>query len=820
MPPTQRRTAARKKTGNKPATSAPKVSRQRRPEDLSVEEWQIQLRRQFGREQSFGLERLGEEPVFSEFAVSNPDTTGYYRVAIRGTGLGDNFCSCPDFATNDLGTCKHIEFTLGKLEGKRGTKAALAAGYQPQHSELFLHYGTARTVRFRAGSLCPPVLLARANQLFNAAHAWSLPPERFPELDDFLLAARSADHEVRCYEDALAFIAQTRDAVHRGDVLDRAYPDGAHSKKLKRLLKIELYPYQAAGALFAARAGRALIGDEMGLGKTIQAIAAAELLSRHFGAERILVVCPTSLKRQWQREIRRFADRDSQVIQGLRSMRQQQYGNDIGCKITNYEVLARDLDLIQDWSPDIVIVDEAQRIKNWNTVAARALKRIESPYAIVLTGTPLENRLEELISIVQFVDRHRLGPTWRLLHDHQIRDDHGRVVGYRELDRLGATLAPVMLRRRKAEVLEQLPERVDNLLFVPMTPEQRIHHDENGDIVAKIVHRWRKTGFLSDADQRRLTCCLQNMRMSCNSTFLLDQQTDHGVKADELMAVLDELFEQPDAKAVVFSQWVRTHELIARRLQARGWGHVLFHGGVPSEKRAALIDRFIEDPACRLFLSTDAGGVGLNLQHAAATIVNMDLPWNPAVLEQRIGRVYRLGQTRSVQVVNLVAQGTIEEGMLSVLAFKKSLFAGVLEGGDKEIFLHGTRLSKFMESVEEVTGTMGDADVAFENSPTETTPTEAAASEADPTAPLNPEELASPSSPAPSDPWAPLLEAGLALVDTLSAAQHGDGTSSTSWIDTDPKTGQSYLKLPMPEPETVRRLADALTGLLAGQRRI
>ncbi|MBM4200580.1 MAG: DEAD/DEAH box helicase, partial [Gammaproteobacteria bacterium] len=480
----------------------------------------------------------------------------------------------------------------------------------------------------------------------------------------------------------------------------------------------------------------------------------------------------------------------------------------------------RDLDLIQDWSPDIVIVDEAQRIKNWNTVAARALKRIESPYAIVLTGTPLENRLEELISIVQFVDRHRLGPTWRLLHDHQIRDDHGRVVGYRELDRLGATLAPVMLRRRKAEVLEQLPERVDNLLFVPMTPEQRIHHDENGDIVAKIVHRWRKTGFLSDADQRRLTCCLQNMRMSCNSTFLLDQQTDHGVKADELMAVLDELFEQPDAKAVVFSQWVRTHELIARRLQARGWGHVLFHGGVPSEKRAALIDRFIEDPACRLFLSTDAGGVGLNLQHAAATIVNMDLPWNPAVLEQRIGRVYRLGQTRSVQVVNLVAQGTIEEGMLSVLAFKKSLFAGVLEGGDKEIFLHGTRLSKFMESVEEVTGTMGDADVAFENSPTETTPTEAAASEADPTAPLNPEELASPSSPAPSDPWAPLLEAGLALVDTLSAAQHGDGTSSTSWIDTDPKTGQSYLKLPMPEPETVRRLADALTGLLAGQRRI
>jgi SNF2 family DNA or RNA helicase len=328
-------------------------------------------------------------------------------------------------------------------------------------------------------------------------------------------------------------------------------------------------------------------------------------------------------------------------------------------RITNYETLARDLDLINAWAPAVVIVDEAQRIKNWNTVAARALKRIASPYAIVLTGTPLQNRLEELVSIVQFVDQHRLGPTWRLLHEHQLRDESGRVVGYRNLDRIGTTLAPIMLRRRKAEVLDQLPERVDNTLFVPMTDAQLVHHTENGETVRRIVQRWRKTGFLSDVDRRLLTCALQNMRMSCDSTYLLDHETDHGTKADELMTLLEELFEQPDAKVVIFSQWVRTHELIARRLQSRGWGHVLFHGGVPADERPALIDRFHDDPDCRVFLPTDAGGVGLNLQHAAATVVNMDLPWNPAVLEQRIGRVYRLGQRKSVQVVNFVAQGSI-----------------------------------------------------------------------------------------------------------------------------------------------------------------
>ena len=273
-------------------------------------------------------------------------------------------------------------------------------------------------------------------------------------------------------------------------------------------------------------------------------------------------------------------------------------------------------------------------------------------------------------------------------------------------------MAPILLRRRKAEVLTQLPERADKMLFVPMTREQRVHHDENGQIVTRIVSRWRKTSYLSDIDQRRLQCALQNMRMSCNSTCLLDHETDFGHKADELVTLLEELFEQPDAKAVVFSQWLGAHEVLMRRLRERGWGHVLFHGGVPADKRGALVDRFVQDPACRLFLSTDAGGVGLNLQHAAATVVNRDLPWNPAKLEQRIGRVHRIGQSRGVQVINLVAQGSIEEGMLGVLAFKKSLFAGVLDGGDSAVFMNGTRLSQFTESVDAVNGAMGAAEEA------------------------------------------------------------------------------------------------------------
>lgn len=828
---------------------------------MAVEEWQRGLRRQFGRVQAFKWKNLGAEPIFSEFAVENPQSGSRYRVAIRGVQPGENFCSCPDFSINDLGTCKHIEFILGRLERKRGGRRALAQGFKPRYSEVYLQYGAERHVRFRAGLDCPPPLARRAARLFRGPPAGVLSAAQMSAFQSFLAQAQRCDHEVRCYEDVLGFVAQIRDAEERRRIVDSAYPEGSATPALRKLLKAELYPYQADGALFAVRAGRSLIGDEMGLGKTIQAIAAVELFARHFGAERVLIVCPTSLKHQWQREIARFTDRRSQVIGGLRAVREAQYAQQFFCKITNYDVLSRDLDLIGHWSPDVVIVDEAQRVKNWNTVAARALKRIETPYAIVLTGTPLENRLEELVSIVQFVDRHRLGPTWRLRHEHQTVDEAGRVIGYRGLDRIGKTLGPVLLRRRKAEVLAQLPSRVDKTLFVEMTQEQMRHHDENAEIVDRIVSRWRKTGFLSDADQRRLTCALQNMRMSCNSTYLLDKRTDYGAKADELATILEDLFERPEAKAVIFSSWIATHELIIRRLKRKRWGHVLFHGGVPSAQRGALVDRFREDPGCRVFLSTDAGGVGLNLQDAASTIINMDMPWNPAVLEQRIGRVHRLGQAHGVNVVNFVAEGTIEQRMLSLLAFKKSLFSGVLDGGDSEVFLGGTRLSKFMESVEAVTrissaeappapapealsgrrrvqpGSAAESDLdAVASRPSNTlapaveprvaaAASDATGASAGPSAsdrltgdPAGAEPAATPG-PA-QNPWAPLLQAGLQLAQVLSAASNG-GTAvppalnaTPSWVERDARTGRQYLRLPLPDPGAVEAFATALSRLM------
>src|SRR5260221_4990567 len=215
----------------------PKLSRTHAPSDLSPWDWQRGLRRQFGREQLFGLENLSSEPFCSEFRVSNPVSKSSYRVAIRGLGPGGNFCSCPDYATSELGTCKHIEFTLARLEKKRGAKAAFARGYQPAFSELYLRNEGKRCVHFRAGTDCPTAVSEAAAGLFDAEHNGMLPGERFGQLEHFLTMASKAGHELRAYDDALDFVAGRRDADRRASKLEQLFPRGAAHSQLPGRLK-------------------------------------------------------------------------------------------------------------------------------------------------------------------------------------------------------------------------------------------------------------------------------------------------------------------------------------------------------------------------------------------------------------------------------------------------------------------------------------------------------------------------------------------------------------------------------------------------------
>ncbi len=272
-----------RKTKRRPRKVRPKtLSRLRKPADMTLEQWQIALRREFGRKQNFRLKNVGRGPVFSEFEVTNPQSKRTYRVAIRGQGLGENFCSCPDFTTNTLGTCKHVEFTLSRLGRNRVYRKTLAAGFHPDYSEVYVRYGAKREVMFRPGKACPEGLLGEAQRYFDDHNR--LAPDAYGRFHTFLHQAAQWEHDLRCYDDALAMIAEVRDRARLADEIDQAFPKGIRSAAFKTLVKASLYPYQREGALFAAKAGRCLLADDMGLGKTIQAIAAVEILARSSGS--------------------------------------------------------------------------------------------------------------------------------------------------------------------------------------------------------------------------------------------------------------------------------------------------------------------------------------------------------------------------------------------------------------------------------------------------------------------------------------------------------------------------------------------------------
>lgn len=812
-----------------------KTSRTRKPQDLTIEEWQIALRREYGREQRFHLKNLGDAPVFSEYAVTNPVNNHTYRVVIRGNQPGLNFCSCPDFAVNTLGTCKHIEWTLGTLERKRGGKKAFKDGYRPPFSEVYLGYGAQRRILFGRGTLFPPAMNGLVTHYFDLENV--LRPDKTGKFEVFMRELARYDHEVRVYDDALEFIGRLRDREALQHKIDRDFAQVTPT--LNGLLKTKLYPYQQKGALFAARAGRCLLADDMGLGKTVQAVGAVELLAKAALVLRVLVVCPTSLKYQWKYEIERFTKRQAEVIVGLYPYRKTLYKTDSFYKIVNYDIVHRDRDLIRAWAPDLIILDEAQRIKNWKTRRAQAVKQLRSDYAIVLTGTPLENRLEELHSLMEFVDQYHLGPLFRFLYNHQHTDETGRVVGYHSLDRIQESLAPVLLRRHKDQVLNELPERADKHFFVDMTREQWEIHENNRDVVAKIVAKWRRFGFLTEADQRKLMVALQLMRMSCNSTYLIDHETDSSFKMDECMSLLEDLLEMPGVKVVVFSQWLRTHDMLIRRLEAHKRDCAYFHGSLEQRKRRDVLDRFKTDPNCRILLCTDSGGVGLNLQEASAVII-MDQPWNPAVLEQRIGRVHRLGQQRNVQVYHFIARGTIEEKMLEVIKFKTSVFKGVLDGGETEVFLGKAKMNKFMETVEQVSmeppeqppvpvveepgvpeEAPGKVPASVEGEGTPIEPAGAVAATGAQTGLPVTEQPVSP--PVPTVPgWDALIQAGMTFAGALADIFQTASTGKVAAHDKEPRpprvliareehTGAPQLCIPLPDPNTAAKLADMLT---------
>ena len=672
--------------------TAPRRGR-RRPVDrapalmgwLSSDAEEIERRRWRGRTEIDRVEALEpDSPYFGSFRV--PSTGGgSYEVEIRSLDRPLNSCGCADHWVNGLGTCKHIEGVLARLRlrGVRAFAAAERAG--SPRAELFLS---------RSGDPVPRLLWPADPAAATAVQTVLAPfltadgslanssPERVAAL---LYALAGADpsvrRQLRVSRHLEPWLADAQRRAARANARAGFLAEVAEGRQTIDVLRHPLLPYQREGMLHLAFGARALLADDMGLGKTIQAIAAAELLRRLNGIARVLVVCPASLKGEWQEQIARFSGDATLLVTGARHARLAQYARPEFFTVVNYEQVVIDAaDINRTLRPDIIILDEAQRIKNWQTKTARAVKSLVSPYAFVLTGTPIENRIDEIYSIVQYLDPGLLGPLFRFNRDFYDLDDRGRPIGYKNLDHLMRRLQPIMLRRRKRDVEKELPGRTVTNYLVGMAEEQRLRYDEFKTQAARLVQIAQRRP-LTQQEFERLQKLLACMRMLCDTPFILDPACRTSPKLEELERVLGELLAEPDRKVIVFSEWERMLSLVREMAQDLGIEFAWHTGSVPQDRRRAEIVRFKRDADCRLFLSTDSGSVGLNLQ-IASSVINLDLPWNPAKLEQRIARAWRKNQVRTVDVINLVTEDSIEHSMLHVLSEKQALADGVLDGQD------------------------------------------------------------------------------------------------------------------------------------------
>jgi SNF2 family DNA or RNA helicase len=418
----------------------------------------------------------------------------------------------------------------------------------------------------------------------------------------------------------------------------------------------EPFPYQLEGIAFLMPRHGALLADEMGLGKTAQAILSMRLLFHQGSIRHALVVCPKPLVHNWARELRMWAPEiPFETIDGDPDRRRTAWlASNCPLKLVNYETLTRDADLAGDdrVTFDLVVLDEAQRIKNKESKASHSVRAITRDRSWALTGTPIENHPDDLVNIFAFVDPDRIPPET-------------------PPKRLPVYTSDCILRRTKDVVRMDMPPKTVRDLEVELTPAQRaayamaedegiVHLNELGDTIT-VQHVFQ---------------LVLRLKQICN----FDPLTGESAKLEQLLVDMEEVADS-GRKAIVFSQWVEPLRILAKALAA--YGPLQYHGQVPQAERTPILDHFRNDPDCRvLLMSYGTGSVGLNLQFANYVFL-FDRWWNPAVEDQAINRAHRIGQKHAVTVTRFLTEDTIEQRIADILERKRQLFNDLLSNADK-----------------------------------------------------------------------------------------------------------------------------------------
>ena len=451
-----------------------------------------------------------------------------------------------------------------------------------------------------------------------------------------------------------------------------------------------LRPYQAEGFRWlSARCDAGfggVLADEMGLGKSVQLITL--LLARREEARTVgpsLIVCPASLVYNWLAEFERFApELDVRAVAGtkrerVQSRREAFEGGGCDVLVTSYDLLRIDAAAWAEHELFCCVLDEAQYIKNPATLTTRAVKRVRARHRFALTGTPMENRLSELWSIFDFLMPGLLGPYNRFRERFELPIVGGDEEAAR---RLQAIAGPFMLRRLKTDVLRELPDKLESIVYAPLEGEQQRLYAAHEQRLREELTAQRKNKNDRSFDQRKVEVLaeLTKLRQLCCDPRLPYENYEKG--AAKLDAIMELVSSARDAgeKTLVFSQFTSFLDRIAERLDAAGVGYFTITGATPKKRRLALVNAFNADDTPVFLVSLKAGGTGLNLT-GASVVVHADPWWNAAAQNQATDRAHRIGQDKVVSVQKVIAKGTIEERIMRLQEAKSDLAEQIVGAG-------------------------------------------------------------------------------------------------------------------------------------------
>jgi len=613
-----------------------------------------------------------------------------YNLTFRDIERKHGYCSCPDYKTNKLGTCKHLIFAFNKfLKTNDSWKENL-----PKYPFIEIFLNPFRD--YKISWFYPEKILGEVAELFY----------RYFGNKNFI-----EDDQAETLIGLFNNLEKHKQILVRPEVFEKVEKI-SEQNTLKRLEQtkpldislsgIKLLQFQKEGVAFATYKKGSIIADELGLGNMLQAIATAILKKEIFGFTKTLIICPATLKSHWKNEIESNTQVGAVIVEGNTEEREKNYlSEEEFFKIISYETLMRDKGILTHLPVDFLIIDEAQRIRNYASRTYSVIKSIPRKHALVLTDTPIESELIDLYSIVLFVDSNLLSPLWEFSFQHCYFDSQSKntITGYYNLSELKEKLSAVLIRRERKEVLKQLPNISQITVPVKLAVYQKKLHIRYAREILKLYHG----KIISSFDMQKSLLLIKKMRMLTDSTFLVDDATNISPKLDELKHILNYKLhiKKNMRKVLIYTEWDKMVNIISRMLRLNKINYKEASEKLNTKDQQKAFKQFEDDEQCRVFLCTESVGPNINIA-AVDTIINMEVPRGSNQKNLRLGSIEELGKRKNnLTIINLIAENSIEAKMAEGVELEEDLVNKLLHPGkiDSVVELSGKMQEKYIAAI-------------------------------------------------------------------------------------------------------------------------